>query len=791
MKTRIPIHMFRNLATVWMLAALPLCLAAEEVTGVKITDQVEVADLFRFGINDRSGGEMTIQKNGGTGELAINRIPIVETFEAGWHRFFVTPGEMKGRVVPCVSAEAPEKGKIKYWVVAGPSKWTEGVVVEGRKHDGPMKKNGKGQELLFDYVLDKDIELKKDSAILLEQENDPSDLVEKQRGWKEGRIEETPAAPGSVGKTSLLLDGSQKPSGISFSPTMEENPFAPSSGEWKARIWAKAKTGNPTVTLDMGRFGKSVTVKLETAWKRLEGAAVLPPYVPMTITMENYQKISRKGYQMKVEISGGEAYIDDLEVWCASDKNPTVYRDHIYEYFTKKLRPGILRWQQGSGKTMLPCIMPALKSRQSNTGNMHDFFQSCEAVDAVPYYCTPGSITREEMKGLMEYIGAPATVGWGKIRAELGHPKPWTETLREIIIEIGNETYNFGGFGGPDYWHDLVETGKQDPYYSKKVFFTMGWQGRALDFAQNTDGYSITGYTLNGISKVTAPTFLTQDTDALRWAMGWAQDDVHNRKAGPNFKRANPLGIELCMYEGNYHFNFGDGPNIYRNKITASAAGGINYLNRMLIQLRQYKMRRQCFFMLSGREFFMPFEGAFGSPQAGHIKMFGDVVSLFPGRERYRPISYAMQICNNHVLSGNLIETVHSGANPTFSATGTWLKPHHGDASGYAKDKIETKTGFQTLFSYATADGKKRALMLINLDVEKEHKMKLEFPWKVAGGKATQIQLKGKKSFTDMNEVEYPEEMAVPVTTSVEKFASGYEVVLPLASMTVFTWEIQ
>ena len=40
-----------------------------------------------------------------------------------------------------------------------------------------------------------------------------------------------------------------------------------------------------------------------------------------------------------------------------------------------------------------------------------------------------------EMAQFMEYLGAPADVGYGRRRAELGHPQPWTEVFDHIHVE--------------------------------------------------------------------------------------------------------------------------------------------------------------------------------------------------------------------------------------------------------------------------------------------------------------------------------------------------------------------
>jgi hypothetical protein len=452
----------------------------------------------------------------------------------------------------------------------------------------------------------------------------------------------------------------------------------------------------------------------------------------------------------------------------------------------RRIGPGVIRALQGSNNTVRNTIAPRLDS-YDNFGSLHKFYQFCQEVGARPYYCLPSTLTREEIRSFMEYLAAPADVGMGRLRASLGHPEPWTKTLKGICIEFGNELYNFGGYGGPDYWHDLIEAGKSSPYYDpEKVFFTMGHQGKALDYAQNSDGFSVGGYICWGFTRQQYREYLNSDEKLFHWAYAWALREVLDPQSRQNhhFRRAQELGIELAMYEGTYHTNFGNGPSEPRNRLVTSAAGGVNYVNRMLLQLKHHKMRRQCMFTTIGRGLSFPKSGAFGSSQAGFVRVWGNIIKLDCDDVRIRPGYLALEAIN-HAISGNLVRTVHQGPQPTFTFTGTF--PSIRDLSGDGRQITpETCKDLPLFFSYAFADGPQRSLVLVNLDLARPRPVKVVFPGSVHGQAARKWWLESDSPAAN-NELEH-EPQVHPRQAVIDDFASGSLVTVPPHSLLVLVW---
>ena len=170
----------------------------------------------------------------------------------------------------------------------------------------------------------------------------------------------------------------------------------------------------------------------------------------------------------RVVASGGDVLIDDITFQLDEPgSNPTAFRDLLIEPL-KKLNPGILRYLQMGGSNLADNLRPRLRQMGSTRDfgnltrggrnhaqyyefNLHDFYVLCEYVGADPWYCLPGTIHPEEINLLMEYLGGPANTPGGKIRAELGRPRPWTEVFGNIYVEIGNEAWNPSGYATGSY----------------------------------------------------------------------------------------------------------------------------------------------------------------------------------------------------------------------------------------------------------------------------------------------------------------------------------------------------
>lgn len=73
-----------------------------------------------------------------------------------------------------------------------------------------------------------------------------------------------------------------------------------------------------------------------------------------------------------------------------------------------------------------------------------------EGLGMDPWLQIEPHFSRAEWLGLAEYLAAPfdpatqdaADLPWAAKRVAEGHPRPWTDSFRHILLEIGNETWN-------------------------------------------------------------------------------------------------------------------------------------------------------------------------------------------------------------------------------------------------------------------------------------------------------------------------------------------------------------
>jgi len=744
------------------------------VTTVRITDEVIVPNVMPFGINHSTNDTYF--------NLQVRNQIIEENFEGTLYRQtlkFQPSGEPDSIVVRR-ETRSPEKLSAydggNFVIISGVDKGTSGKIEsvtqspedEGEwimKLDAPI--SGQPGAVLVEKLKPEEATLRKPGGVRL------GDGAEYAHGESD---------PDSFGANAVKLSSAKDDSVVRLFAGAQSR--IDNNGDWKIRLRHKASSGSPELRIHSEGRGEETSVPSGPEWQTFE----------TVLRVESMpDEFSDMGYlRFLLEPRDGEVLVDDIEVIRTGDQNPTKFRDEAIAAF-KDAGFGLVRALHGSHNTLRNAIMPEIKSYASfdnpgSPGSLHEFYEFCEQVGATPYYCLPATLTTEEMERFMEYIGAPAEVGWGQLRAELGHPEPWTQTLPGIIVEFGNELYNFGGFGGPDYWHDLIETAKASPYYDPKVFFTMGSQGDALDYAQNMDGYSMGGYDAWGFTKDDYEKYIRSDEELFDWASAVHLDAV--RKDGPDAEKANraiELGIEPAMYEGSWHINFGDGPNEPRNKLVTSVGGAVIYINQMLVKLRDFGIRKQGYFATIGRGHQFKGTGAFGSEEAGYVRMWGSILKLEENESVFRPAWHALKAVNT-ALNGNMVRTEQFGDDPRFTVTGTFPTLRQIKRG----EKVEAKTvkDLPRIFSYAFENGDQHSLILVNLDPASAHPVEVKFDSKPKG--PADLTLLAGEHFTDHNELDWNDSTPVELKKStLEDFRSGSRLELPPLSLQVIEWTSQ
>ena len=149
------------------------------------------------------------------------------------------------------------------------------------------------------------------------------------------------------------------------------------------------------------------------------------------------------------------------------------------------------------------------------------------------------------------------------------------------------------------------------------------------------------------------------------------------------------------------------------------------------------------------------------------------------GHERYRPTFLACAMANK-VIGGSLIETRHTGQDPTFEATGKF-RHRKGD---------ETLRNLPVIWSYGFAEGARRGLILVSLDTSKPRDVAVQFKGNVVHGKAKQWLLSAEKISAN-NEYEVGDPQVKVAESEISAFASGKRIQLRPCSMLVLEWKVK
>jgi len=447
----------------------------------------------------------------------------------------------------------------------------------------------------------------------------------------------------------------------------------------------------------------------------------------------------------------------------------------------KDYSPGIIRTLQMGGSDVENFLSPRLEQVAFSSQNgvemgpkkrhgVHpfapqDYYAMCEYLECDVWLNLPGTVSKEGILKFMEYLGAPADTGYGKVRAEAGHPEPWTKTMTGIHVEFGNEIWNFAkpyygcGYNGADYWHDLIEAGKNSPWYSSNIIFNVGGRGfpgmgKVPDLVPNADRYSWAPYILHRVTKEHAEA-LDTDEKLLQWAFTRAIDNATGNGEMVQAQKMANGRAPLSIYEINHHLQQGALPMARINKIQATLGGGINVGNAMLMHLKYNGAVDQCMFTY----------GSAATDLDKKPSVWGTVYD-----DRYHPLFLACALANR-ALGGTLLETTQTGDNPVFT--------------GYGYKKAEPVPGQPILWSYAFKDGAKRSVILVSLDLTQEQTVKLDFSGSVKD-KTARTLLLSSESFLDHNAAE---EIVKTTEGTFEKFQSGSVITLPPCSMMALIWE--
>lgn len=778
---------------------------AAKPTEITITDRVKVADIERLGVH--FGGDTFY-------DSVILKRRVAENFEGTISRLHLMGANVQpepgGFYASGFAGELQDSDVFigaDAHILSGPDqgKVAKVVAIEKRPQVEPNKKGDTtfvkldrsvtwSSDWLNGLLLVADTEGRGQHPWLVEKkENKVRVLAVDPQYASIGTVEVvTGDTPPDVGqKAALLLNGASGDAWIRFRVQFEK--AATFQGDWTVKLWAKGRVGNPEFEVSPTVPGTKETLKLGKEWK---------PYT-VKLKLNPVPAGENPIFMLQLKATGGEVLVDCVEAWKDGDgTNLTVFRDSLVNSL-QELAPGSMRYLRNTRDSYINSVLPAIEnqsqrgvgSRKDNFGT-HEFYQLCAYLGANPWATLPGTILPEEIDQMMEYHGAPADKGLGKLRARLGQEKPWTEVFDKIHIQFGNEAITFWGTGyfGPAYWESLVKRAKASPYYDPNKFvFHLNEQGGGLarlftyhpDFDRGTiNGYQIFGLYQDQIKRAGDLPGFYDWVFASAWQM-WM--DPANNKNWNNLVAMRDRGKEISIYEGgNYHTTFtdpNDAPMEQINRLVVGRAGSVSALNSMLILLKNWGARTQQSFSLS-QENFAP-GGGFGN-LPGRVRLWGGIVGMGSEKQRFRPRFLALAAANK-VMCGDLMETVYSSDDPTFSVTSRF-----GAAYGPSRNPVEmTVSGVPRIHSYAFAEGTRRGLILISNDPREPRSVQLNFDGIVKDGKATVWWVES-KNLEDSNELDWsPDAPKVTLETKTIDCKSGMVLDVPPATILSLRWSVE
>ena len=558
--------------------------------------------------------------------------------------------------------------------------------------------------------------------------------------------------------------------------------FVQLNGQYQLTFKAKGVGGNNrlSVTLRRGTGADwiNATFQLTNSWQT---------YTTNFTATETGSALGNVSLQFATW-AGNAALLDDVSLrqTDSDPTNSTPLRDPVIAAL-RNYHPGILRisgnWSR-LGQTLDNELVPPFGRQRSGYTEygtqqnviemgLHEFLTVAEFVGAEPWYTFPATFSPQEMANLMEYLGGPTNTPYGQRRADLGHPAPWTSAFSRIHLEFGNENWNSGYRGGciADVTalgaraSELFGVVKSSPYYDSARFncvlgeqWVVPWRVRHThDASANHDTLTVAGYMANQIDS-----FAT--TEELYGSV-FAEPEWWSKANGLIYQDATNLlassrPVPLAIYEVNLNNPAGAiaGSQAALDAFSPSLGAGLAVSDHMLTMLREAGARDQVLFSLGGYEFL--------NSSNKYFRGWGVTVDMGV-TDRKRPQYLACQLLNQ-ALAGDLLQTMHTGDDPTWSVTNV--------------NRVSF-TNAHYLQSFAFGEGTNRALAIFNL--HRSSALAVNFAGSDVPTNSVTLKRLTSASINDNNETTLN---VVITTNSLTGFDPAADLNLPPFSLSVLQW---
>ena len=751
--------------------------SAQTATNIQVTSAVQQSSVKRLGIN------LGDQSYWDSGQLLKNLVFKNPGFEAGKYRSIMICASVTANTCTDDNEYSPQPTGFwtgaTYSVLSGSAVGASGTVISSTKN--PSSCSGCGQIIQFDKSINA---AAGDYFVMTQSFPGGADA-----GWWDsisggGTIssETTDISPNSPGKQALLMSASASGQSASVAQYFDnENglSFIQMNGAFEVTFRAKGVGGTNKLNVNVARLMPSgvanylsQTVTLTNAWQ------------DYTLTFTANETGSASGTaQLVFSASGSSVELDDVSMdqTNSSASNPTAFRDDVVNTL-KELNPGSLR-MMAAGAALgsdLPnqLQVPGARYREGfSTGatskdviayGIHEFLQLCETINADPWITIPTATTPTEMSDFIQYLTGTGSDQWSALRIARGQSAPWTTVFNKIHIEFGNETWN-GSFRGesmnynayPQLANKIFGAARQTTGYTASKFDLVldgmaaspGYNGVLLKTSTQHDSIDIAPYLLYSANN---------EAQATMFGALFAEPEVFNSAGGEVYQNmvtaaAAPTPTYVNVYETNLGTMIGGITEAQLNQLAPSIGGGLAHTDHMLQMMRNG----------------VQYQNAFSLPQFNYqrsdgslVRLWGTVVDM--GTTNRRRPQFLTQALANTVVGGNMLQTVQTGANPT------WNQP-------LSSDNI-VLNGAHYIQSFAFQNGSTVGTIVFNLNQTTALPVTFSGPNAPTG--TVQVSQITSANITDNNETA---DTVQTTTKTLSSFNPATGLSLPPFSMTVIT----
>jgi alpha-L-arabinofuranosidase len=588
--------------------------------------------------------------------------------------------------------------------------------------------------------------------------------------------------PGTLGKQALKIQSASAQQSVALRSYFGDGTYIKLHGRYRLRFSAKSLDGHGRMNVRLYRQlpGQHRTfldrwVDIPASWKafdyEFEANELTAPVNGMELGL--------------FFVSPASVLLDEFSLTEVArsndDSNPML--SQVVDTL-RELSPGILRdWSNQLGESLVNWTAPrqarqrsvysAFGSDNDVSLGIHEFLQLAESIHAEPWIVVPTVFSLEEAGDLIEYLAGPSDSPWGKVRAQRGHPIPWTDVNKLIHLEFGNEAWNgiFAGGSIEDATaygsraQDIFKAMRASRWFqSRKFNLVIGGQSGYMErnsriqaACSANDSFAVAPYTAFAIDHFASP-------EELFGSLFAESDDLVKKSytyLNYSLLRASKHPVPLSVYEVNLHSTEGSISQEALDQLTPSIGAGISVAEHMLLMLRELGIRDQNFFDFAQTDF--------ERSDKKHVRLWGAVVNTESSGLR-RPQFLALKIVNQ-ALGGEMLGTRQLGADPHW---------HQNAING-------VKAGDHAYIS-SFAFRKNGNLMLVLFNRHREKSLPITLSGVLAPTGSIRRQYLHAPAITSNNEIA---RTVVVSEDSISAPTSSQPLLLPPFSLTLLTWTNQ